>query len=164
MSDQATPMATTPHTPRNKRLSLRVDSSQLPWWQSIARLTEQSFSGMIRTAIEEYITAAEQAPPSNGRAGPYGRLAELFSVFGGSSTVKLKKRRGAGGTCDKTVVLRVSVTELKRWTEAADREFSTVSFMIRVAVTRYVQSYVDAISLRAKEKEENKGNHPPSPS
>lgn len=149
MNDQATP-----HTPKDKRLSVRVAASQLPWWQAIARLTEQSFSDFIRTAIEEYITAAEQVQPSAGRAERYGGIAdELFSVFGSSSTVKRKKRRGKGGTCDTTIVLRVSVTELMRWTEAAEREISTVSFMIRDAVTRYVQSYIDAMSMLAKENE-----------
>lgn len=156
--------------PRGRRLSVRVDSSQLRWWEAFARSVEQQpFADYVREAIEDYI--AEQAPPSNGSAGPYSGFSELsaFAAMYGISTgssrpVKRKKRRGSGGTCDTTIVLRVSVAELMRWHEAAERENSTLSFMIREALARRARFYYDTISRLQKEKEEKSGeSDTPSP-
>jgi hypothetical protein len=51
--------------------------------------------------------------------------------------------------------MRVSVDEMMRWTAVAERENSTLSFMIREAGTVYVN--IDAMSRLRKEKEEQEG-------
>ena len=164
MSESSAPVAP-PHMPRNKRLSLRVTSRELYWWKFIARVTKQPLSDMIRKAIDEYIEAAEQAPPSVDRsespfAGAIAVVAKQYGVempSGFGAPVERKKRRGSGAPCNKAIVLRVSVAEMMRWTEVAERDNSTLSFMIRQAGTVYVKSYLDAMSRLRKEKEEQEG-------
>ena len=153
MSEESAPA--TPHRPKDKRLSLRVVGSQLEWWRAIARTDRQSLSAMVRYAMDQYVTEAEQAPPSDDIAGPYGGgLAfQLSSVFG--SNIKRTKRpqpRG-GDPCDKTIVLRVPATELHRWTLAAERENCSLSLMMRQTVTRHVYSRIEPF-LRLKEQAE----------
>ena len=162
MNEESTP-ETMPHTPKDKRLSLRVAGSQLEWWCAIGRVDRQSLSAMVRYAMDQYVTEAEQAPPSDDIAGPYGGiLAQLSSPFGSniksiyrSKRIKRTQPRG-GDPCDKTIVLRVSATELHRWTLAAEREFCSLSLMMREAVTRHVQSRLDFFSRLREEQEENR--------
>ena len=164
MIESSAPVAA-PHMPRNIRLSFRLTSSHLEWWKFIANFTEQSLSDMIRKAIDEYIEAAEQAPPSVDRSeSPFSGMIDVLAMqhgiempSGGGVPVRRKKRWNHETPCDKAIVMRVSVAEMMRWTEVAERENSTLSFMIREAGTVYVNSYIDAMSRLRKEKEEQEG-------
>ena len=152
MSEESAPA--TPHRPKDKRLSLRVAGSQLQWWRAVARDDQQSLSAMVRYAMDQYVTEAEQAPPSDDdRAGPYGGgLAFQLSSAFGSNIKRTKRTQPRGGDpCDKPIVLRVPATELRRWTLAAERENCSLSLMMREAVTRHVYSRIEPF-LRLKEQ------------
>ena len=120
--------------PHNKRLSLRVTALDLESWRFYAaELYTEPLSALIRRAVNEYVV---DPPPSSELSDlKFSVLAEMAAFI--NATIDRPGLRKMT-LCDKTIVLRVSRDDYRRWKVAAHQEDRSVSAMIRRAVRRYL--------------------------
>ena len=127
----------------DKRLAIRVTALDLENWRFVAANMGFTLSAMIRHAVNQYL---ETDLPADDHLTDL-RMGDIVKLF---NRAKCKIDRAwlrETTRCDKTIVLRLPSTELKRWKLAADFERRSplastplgrsVSGMVRRAVRRY---------------------------